>query len=178
MICSGHFYKNADLRAKLLFKSKHALSLRHCLTYMQNENEDEQQYGAGEIEIYSKNAILGFSLFFSPIFGGALLMINLRAIGNKAAGYLVLFFSIAYAFFISYLIMYINSRIRISMMLLLGESAVCNIVGGLILTQYYYRRYFPEEDYYPRSVVKPLMVAFILILLNMFLLRGGMGIIP
>jgi hypothetical protein len=29
------------------------------------------------------------------------------------------------------------------------------------LTQYFFKKYFPDDDYYPKSIQKPLLVAII-----------------
>jgi hypothetical protein len=119
--------------------------------------EEDEFLEHEEIEIYSKRAIWGFSLFFSPIFGAVLLMMNLRAAGHKNAGYTVLFFSIAYTIFGSLLFNYLGMRTG-------GFGVIWNIIGAAILAEYFFKKYFPENDYYPRSIAKPLMISLLITL--------------
>ena len=41
-----------------------------------------------------------------------------------------------------------------------------NFIGATIMTRAFFKRYFPEEDYYPRSITGPLIITFILIILS------------
>ncbi len=45
--------------------------------------EETIQIAESPIQIYSKTAVLGFSIFFGPIFGGVLLFRNLRKIQKQ-----------------------------------------------------------------------------------------------
>jgi hypothetical protein len=82
---SGHlFYRDAS--------SKMILSLRMDL------QETEEQPKKQETAIYSKWAILLFSILASPLVGGILLMINLRSAGYKRESIRVILFVIAYLF--------------------------------------------------------------------------------
>ena len=67
------------------------------------ENQDAQQQEE-TVEIYSKRAIFWFCVLFNPIFGGALLMQNLRDVGYKREANKVIFSSILY-FLVSQLIL-------------------------------------------------------------------------
>jgi len=63
--------------------------------YTEPEEIQDDNHEDG-VEIYSKMAIRGFSIFFSTIFGGVLLFINLKNAGYKSAAYKVLAFAIGY----------------------------------------------------------------------------------
>ena len=67
---------------------------------MENMNSplEENQSGdsSNNFKIYSKKAILGFSIFFSTIFGAVLLMTNLRGIGQEKQANIILLCSIIY----------------------------------------------------------------------------------
>jgi len=115
-------------------------------------NEVEEQDSEDAVEIYSKWAIWGFSIFFSTIFGGILLVSNLRAVGLKKAANTVLIFSILY---------FIASGVVVGIMGMTSTYTplFLNIVGAAILTGYFFNKYFPEDDYYPKSIGKPLIIS-------------------
>lgn len=128
------------------------------------ENQEEA------VDIYSKNAIRGFSIFFSTIFGGVLLFQNLREVGHKKAANAVLFFSIFYT--------------------LIGVAAadsiphagngvpiVFNVIGGFILSDYFFPKYFPDNDYYPKPIWRALGFS-LLICLTLIMILYYTGNLP
>jgi hypothetical protein len=138
---------------------------------MDFQDTDERQPTQPDIAIYSKWAILGFSIFFSPLFGGILLMINLRAIGFKRQGTSVLLFAIIYQFVSTAVIASvmklppnINSIALFQNTQFIVYSLVAQIVGGGILAEYFYKKYFPANHYKYRSVWRPLAVILIITL--------------
>ena len=142
------------------------LSLR-----MDFQDTDEQQPEHQDLAIYSKWAILGFSIFFSPLIGGILLMINLRAVGFKRQGTGVLLFSVIYQFVSTAVIASvmklppnINSIALFQNTQFLIYNLVAQIIGGGILAEYFYKKYFPAEQYKYKSVWRPLAVMFIITL--------------
>lgn len=107
-------------------------------------------------EIYSKKAIWGFSIFFSAIFGAVLLMQNLKDIGKKKEAYLILLLSIVYTA-ISIFIVNIPDKPQTSITLL------CNLAGGLILTEFLYKKYFPIDNTISKKKIwKPLIISIII----------------
>lgn len=124
---------------------------------MENEEYDDYTEASEnyDIEIYSKRAIVGFSIFFSTIFGGVLLMINLREAGYKKAANLVLLFSVAYTLLGSVIMSYVSTPSG-------AFALIFNGVGAYILTGYFFNKYFPEDDYYPKSIAKPLIVSLLI----------------
>lgn len=138
---------------------------------MDFQDTDEQQPDQQEIAIYSKWAILGFSIFFSPLFGGILLMINLRSAGFKRQGTSVLLFSLVYQFVAAALIgsamklpANVNSMVLLQNPQFLIYSLVAQIIGGGILAEYFYKKYFPADHYKHRTVWRPLAVILIITL--------------
>src|ERR1700744_5484410 len=101
-----------------------------------DNNAVEEQDNADGVEIYSKWAIWGFSIFFSSIFGGVLLVLNLRAAGLKKAANTVLIFSILY-FIASGMVVAGTIEMNINYLPLL-----LNIGGAAILTSYFFNKYF------------------------------------
>ncbi|RYZ98413.1 MAG: hypothetical protein EOP47_19385 [Sphingobacteriaceae bacterium] len=117
------------------------------------EETDDENY----VELYSKRAIWGFTIFFSTLFGGILLTLNLRAAGYKKAALTVFLFSLGYTMLAVLLVNYLGTTNNFAGMFF-------NIVGGAILTEYFFKKYFPDDDYYPRPIWGALAVGFILIL--------------
>ncbi|RFZ82309.1 hypothetical protein DYU05_16990 [Mucilaginibacter terrenus] len=120
--------------------------------------EENEQYNEDKdyVELYSKNAIRGFSLFFSPIFGGVLLSLNLWRAGFKQAVIGVMAFCVGWMLVSSLILTQIGGKSN-------SISVVLNLIGGFILSDYFFRKYFPEEDYYPRSIWKPLIVSLLIV---------------
>jgi hypothetical protein len=148
------------------------LSLR-----MDFQDTDEQHPEQQEAAIYSKWAILAFSIFFSPLIGGILLMINLRSVGFKRQATSILLFSVAYQFAAAMAIgsvmklpANINSMALLQNTQFIIYSLVAQIIGGGILTEYFYKKYFPADNYRYKSVWRPLAV-IVIITLTISLLR-------
>jgi hypothetical protein len=112
------------------------------------ENQEEH------VEIYSKMAIRGFSIFFSSIFGGVLLFINLRRAGLKSAANTVLAFAIGYTLVASILFSMVGGNT--------SASLLFNLVGGIILADYFFPKYFPDNDYYPKPIWNALAVSILI----------------
>jgi hypothetical protein len=107
-------------------------------------------------KIYSKRAIMGFSVFFSAIFGAVLLMQNLRDIGKKKEANVILLLSILYTA-ISIYIVNIPEKPTSSL------SFLCNIIGGAVLSEYFYQNHFPEDEKYEKKKIwKPLIISIII----------------
>ena len=128
------------------------------------ESQDEQ------VELYSKWAIRLFSLFFSPIVGGVLLMINLAKAGYKQAAGIVLAFAVGYTFILASILGSLGIGAGLTPLL-------TNFMGGLILSDYFYAKYFPEDDYYPRPIWGALG-AVLLMNLTLFLILYYTGNLP
>lgn len=135
----------------------------------QEPEEKQDEIIEEHVEIYSKTAIRGFSIFFSPLFGGVLLYRNLRVAGYKNGARIVILFSILYTL-VSIIIVsnFINSS---------GASLAINIIGAFILSDYFFPKYFPDNDYYPKPIWTALGIS-LLILLGLFLLLYYTGNLP
>ncbi|MCC8408878.1 hypothetical protein LJ707_08045 [Mucilaginibacter sp. UR6-1] len=121
---------------------------------LEEEYEDNEQQPEGEyIELYSKWSIWGFSIFFSSFFGAALLIRNLWVSGFKRAAFGIVAFAVAY-----------SCASYAAIMLLQATSLVlvANLLGGFLYGEFFFKRYFPESDYYPKSIWGALGIALIL----------------
>ena len=108
-----------------------------------------------DVKIYSKKAIWGFSLFFAPIFGGFLLRQNLIDIKKKKEANMVLLYSIAFTF-LTILIVSGKENTTRSLPYLL------NMIWGAILSEYFYIKYFPNENYKYKKIWKALIISIII----------------
>lgn len=111
--------------------------------------------------IYSKRAIYLFAFLFSPLIGGLLLMQNLKDIGKKKEANMMLLVSI-----------FLTAATVVITVLLPGRSTslVCNIGGGAVLSEYFYKKYFPDDaDYEKKKIWKPLLIAASICVLLIFL---------
>ena len=127
---------------------------------MENENKplDEGSIITPESnpKIYSKMAIRGFSIFFTSIFGGVLLMQNLKDIGKRKEANMILLFSILFTA-VSIYIVNIPEKPKSSLTML------CNLIGGYILSDYFYKKYFPTDDNYEKKKIwKPLIISILI----------------
>ncbi len=125
---------------------------------MQDENiilDDDIATTTGKPKIYSKRAIWGFSFFFTRLVGGILLMQNLKDIGRKKEAFHVLIFSILFTA-ISIYIVNIPEKPQSSL------TNLCNLVGGAILSEFYFRKYFTnEKEFLKKKIWKPLIISII-----------------
>jgi hypothetical protein len=147
--------------------------------HMEFQDTEEQQPEKQEIAIYSKWAILLFSIFFMPLFGSILLMINLRSIGYKRQGTGVILFAILYQLLAGIIIRRItNLPLNITPNELLHNaqfikfsiySLVAQIIGGGILAEYFFKKYFPDDNYQYKSAWRPLAIIIIISLVISFL---------
>jgi hypothetical protein len=133
---------------------------------MESEENEDFQPESEKIAIYSKWAILGFSVFFSPVAGGILLMMNLRRIGKKAEGFLVLICGIVYNILVEIVLLKVLGMDikKTAPQALLGNhqliyySLALYLLGGGVLAEIIFRRYFHADNYESRSIAVPLLI--------------------
>lgn len=108
--------------------------------------------------IYSKSAIRGFAIFFSAIFGGVLLMQNLKDLGKKKEANIVLAISILITIAVIIIAnMFAKSNSSIGL--------IGNIAGASFLADYFFKKYIPnEEDYEKKKITKPLIIGLLITL--------------
>lgn len=115
-------------------------------------------FGEGALpQIYSRRLVRGCSIFFSSIFGGVLMYINLKAIDKRKEANYILLVSIIYTIVASY---FVNGVIKT------GTSGgyFVNIAGALILSEYLHKKYFPfEEQYEKKKAWKPVTIGVLIV---------------
>lgn len=103
-------------------------------------------------KIYSKKAILGFSICFAPIFGGMLLRQNLIDDNRKKEANVVLLSSIVFTVLT---IIIVNSMERKASSL----TYLLNMGWGAILSEYFFNKYFPNKNYKFKKIWKALLIS-------------------
>lgn len=120
-----------------------------------NSNIEEIRQNEQLPQLYSKSVIYAFSIIFSTIFGTILLMSNLKQIGNIKARLEVLIFGVIFT------IGTILSLRTIEMQANFGLPL--NIIGGLILNEFYWNRYIGKETVFKKkSWHKPALISLVI----------------
>jgi O-antigen/teichoic acid export membrane protein len=117
--------------------------------------------------IYSKWAILGFCIFFSPIFGGVLIRQNLIGVHRKREANLLLLLSVLMAFLTAMLAStpYGGS----------GTTILANFLQGALLVEFSFKKYLPHADELPKKTIwRPLSTSLMIVaaLLMLMILLG------
>ncbi len=124
---------------------------------MEENRMDEPIMESSPKPIYSKMAVLGFCVFFSPVFGGVLLRKNLVDHGQRQAG--------LYALLISILLTGITALITNLWIRNAATTYVSNLIEGTIMVEYFYRKYFPNEaQIEKKSVLRPIFISLLIVL--------------
>ena len=122
-------------------------------------NQLENSFETEQTEIpkfYSKKAILGFSIFFSSIFGGILLMQNLKDIGMKKEAKTVLNTSIILTLLPFLLAWLMEKEVA-------AYTLLANIIGGVVLSEFYFGLYIPKEQLFEsKKIWKPLIISLLI----------------
>jgi len=107
-------------------------------------------------ELFSKKTILGFSIFFSTIFGVALMMINMQGIKSQKGKKQVLLFGIAYFLFT----ITIAPLFKTSFSLL---ALLLNVLGATILNEYFWNTFIGKNVVYKkRNWLKPALLSLLI----------------
>jgi len=115
-------------------------------------------------ELYFPTPIFWFSVVITPLFGGILLMMNLRRLDKPKQATQVLLISLLMTALLLTVLTYFDIDNRI-----LQWSY--NILCGFILSNLLYKKHIPNAEEYPkRSVIVPLIIAvFIIVSLGLLL---------
>lgn len=118
----------------------------------QNRIKVAQQNSVNELpEYYSPAAILGFSIFFSVIFGGALMYVNLRKAGKKSEAVTVIIVSSCIMLVSAYLVHMYQMNQWIGLL--------ANVSGAVILIEYFWKKHLGYQTKFKR---KPLAKAILI----------------
>lgn len=109
-----------------------------------------------DIALFSKKTILGFSIFFSTIFGVVLLMINMQQVKSEKGKNQVLFFGIAYLLFTILMIQIFKTSSMLGLFF--------NLLGATILNEYYWNKFIGKEtQYQKRNWLKPALISLCIV---------------
>ncbi len=129
---------------------------------LRESNSEEIRSIDCKLQLYSKKAILAFSVLFTPIYGATLLMHTLCNMGKRKTAYLILSGSVVYTI-LTIVIIFIPEKPIILLAFLL------NLAGGLILSQKVYTLCIPHSDYHRKKKIwKPLIISIIIMLPLLF----------
>ena len=106
----------------------------------------------GQPPLYSKTAVRLFSFFFSSIFGGVLLMQNLKDLKKPNEARTAIFAAIGIT---------LAAIVLPSLLPASGNSLSIpiNLAGAYILSDVIYKKYIPDGENYPtKSIRKPLII--------------------
>ena len=112
-------------------------------------------------ELYSPVAILGFSLFFSFIFGGVLMFFNLRKLGKSAIANNVLLICtgiIVVAYFVA-----LKFQVNQFFMLLI------NLGGGWLLIEFFWKKHVGLQTKFKKKSITKAVLVSVLISVAVFL---------
>ncbi len=112
---------------------------------------------AETVKIYSKKAILAFSIIFAPIFGGVLLRQNLIDYKKKKEANIVLLTSIVFTVLT---ILIVNSLDKKTSSL----TYLLNMGWGVILSEYFFKKYYPNDNYEYKKIWKALLISIVIII--------------
>ena len=130
------------------------------------ENTESNKSPFEELEVpvlYSKNAILGFTIFFSTIFGAVLLMQNLKQMNKPKVRNQVLIFGLVYTLCSTILLNYLPKSIFTTLIL--------NVIGYAVLTEYFWNthlgKYLVHQN---KQIWKILGISMLIVFALIFLL--------
>lgn len=130
-----------------------------------SDNVDEKNASSFEefetLTLYSKNAILGFSIFFSTLFGAVLLMSNLKAVKKPKERMQLLVFAVVYTMLSVVLLNYLPKSYF--------TTLIFNLLGYMILTEFFWNKYLGKDiEYTKKRISKPLIISFLILVVLLF----------
>lgn len=106
-------------------------------------------------ELYSPVAILGFSLFFSLIFGAVLMFLNLKKLGKSTQAINVLLVSVS----IMVLMYFASIKFQLSQVVML----LINLGGGLLLIEFFWKKHVGiHTKFKKKPIAKAVLVSVII----------------
>lgn len=103
-------------------------------------------------EWYSPAAILGFSIFFSVIFGGILMYANLRKAGKKTEATTAILISLG--------IMFLSAFIAHTYQMNQWIVLLANVSGALILIEYFWKKHLGYQTKFKRkSLTRAILIS-------------------
>lgn len=150
----GHSFTEAELAT--LESERQAVRQATQAEVAATEAEAETEEAGRVSPLYSPNAIMGFSIFFSLLFGAMLLATNIRETNNRKGSWVVIGFSIVYmALEVVLFQVYRSSTLTLGL----------NLIGALILNFYFWPKYIGfERAYEAKPIWRALLISILIIL--------------
>lgn len=151
----------------------------------EEEREQARRITRGEVNpeaaeatgpaLYSPGTITVFSVLFSMLAGGLLLVLNLRTLRRTGPALLVVAFMIAYMFGGAYLLFWLKQ--------LYGDQynwvgSFFNVPAILLYNLFFWPRYIGRQPYQSRSWLGPLLICGLIMLAFYYLALRFQGSIP
>jgi hypothetical protein len=156
--------KSEVLKYKRVVQEKPTEILLKDATGSREQNADESPFEElVQPELYSKNAIQNFTIFFSTLFGTILLMHNLKVMNKSKARVQVLVFGISYIILSLLLLEVLPKMVFISL--------IFNILGYAILIEFFWNKHLGKEIIHTKKAIsKPLIIALLITFFFIFLI--------
>ena len=141
--------------------SEHPLILTKVdLTSKDQWDADQHTTDESAPLLYSKRVIYSFSLFFSVLFGAALIVLNLRALKKPEGVVPTISFSIAYLGTVIFLFDFIESNFNTKV----PFSNFISFLGAWLILELVWNKYIGKEiKYRKRAIVIPLLIGVTII---------------
>ena len=115
--------------------------------------------------LYSKRAIYTFSFLFSVLFGGVLIVLNLRELKKPEGVVPTLSFSIAYLATVVFVLGFLESQLHIS----ISDGFLASYLGAWLILKMVWDKYIGKDiKYRKRKLVVPTIVAIAIFALYFF----------
>ena len=106
-------------------------------------------------KLFSQSAILGFSLFFSPISAGILLAMNMKRLQRKGIVQVIIF-AVVFTLFQGYVSMRLQQGSILTLLI--------NVAGALIMSELMWNQFIGKRiPYQRRSILIPLLIAIAIV---------------
>lgn len=129
---------------------------------LKSKKEEEEKKESILPELYSPVAILGFSLFFSLIFGAVLMFFNLKKLGKSSQATNVLLICIG----IMLVMFYASLKFQLSQFVVL----LINLGGGWFLIEFFWKKYVGIHTKFKKKPLTKAILISIAISLSIFAL--------
>lgn len=141
----------------VLDKDEVIIEIEHQKTITEESNDTIEALKRKEQfpTLYSKNALQGFTIFFSTIFGTFLLMHNLKVMKKPKIRAQVFIFGIGYLILCALLLEVLPKVFFITF--------IFNVIGYVILVEYFWNKHLGKNlKFKKKGITKPLIISLLI----------------
>ncbi len=110
---------------------------------------EEDQY----MKLYSKQALMLFSVLASPFFASFLMASNLKAVNNSKKNPIVIIYALVFTILVNGILLKIGAG-TLNLVLVFG----LNFLGGLVLNTFFWNEYLGSDlKFKPKSMQNPVL---------------------